>query len=266
MKRAAPGTYPSYKQASKRQAIKASGGKNRKGYGSTARTRGAAATGEMKYMDSELQLQPLVATTTTWPAGTNLDPTTTINLGAAAVAAPANLCSPTVGAALNQRIGRSILVHKIKVRGTIVTNGQVPVNTGEAASKIRLLLVQDMQTNAGLMTGAQLLRDAGVATTTINSFQNPDNFGRFRVLKDVTYVIQNPNAFTDAVPAPAAMGLKKNFKFSVNFKKPVKVQFNATNGGTGADIVDNSFHIFGATDTIQLGPQVSYYCRVAYKE
>jgi len=266
MKRASAGTYPSYKQASKRQTTKASGGRVRKGYSSTARTRGAAATGEMKYMDSELQLAAIGVCTTTWVAGTNADPTTTLNLGSAAVATPANLCSPTVGAALNQRIGRSILVHKIKVRGTIVCGSQTPANGGETASKVRILLVQDGQTNAGLMTGAQLLRDGGVATTTINSFQNPDNFGRFRVLKDVSFVMQDPNAYTDAVPAPAMNGIKRNFKFNVNFKKPVKVQFNATNGGTGADIVDNSFHIFAGTDAAALTPTLSYYCRVAYKE
>lgn len=267
MKRRAAGTFPSYKQATKRVARKtASGGGNRTGYSSTARTRGAAATGEMKYMDSELQLAAVGVVTTTWVAGTLADPTTTINLGAAAVANPANLCSPTVGAALNQRIGRSILVHKIKVRGTIVVGTQVPGLGGETASKVRLLLVQDMQTNAGLMTGAQLLRDAGIATTTINSFQNPDNFGRFRVLKDVAYVMQDPNAYTDAFPNPAMNGIKRNFKFNVNFKKPIKVQFNATNGGTGADIVDNSFHIFAGTDASALNPQLSYYCRVAYKE
>jgi len=267
MKRASAGTYPSYKQASKRIAKKArGGGSNRKGYGSTARTRGAAATGEMKYMDSELVQTALAATTTTWPAGTLRDPTTTINLGAAAVANPLNLCSPTVGAALNQRIGRSILVRKIKIRGTITVAPATPANQGEAASKCRILLVQDMQTNAGPMTGAQLMRDAGTATTTLDSYQNPDNFGRFRVLKDLVIVLQDPNAFTDAVPAPAHNGLKRSFKFNVNFKTPVKVQFNATNGGTGADIVDNSFHIIAATDSTALGPNLSYYSRVAYKE
>jgi len=223
-------------------------------------------TGEMKYMDSELSATAITAVTTTWPAGTNMDPSTTLALGDPAIATPANLCSPKVSAALNGRIGRSILVLKIKVRGTINVPAATPANGGEAACKIRILLVQDMQTNAGLMTGAQLMRDAGAAQTTINSFQNPDNFGRFRVLKDVTYILQDPNCYTDAVPAPAQNGRATNFKFNVNFKKPVKVQFNATNGGTGADIVDNSFHIFAATNSTALAPTLAYYSRVGYKE
>lgn len=229
-----------------------------------ARPRAVAKTTEWKYMDSELQLAAIGVCTTTWVAGTLADPTTTINLGSAAVANPQNLCSPTVGAALNQRVGRSIHIRKIKVRGTIVVGTQTPANGGETASKVRILLVQDMQSNAGAMTSAQLLRDAGVATTTINSFQNPDNFGRFRVLKDLNFVMENPNAYQDAVPAPAMNGIKRNFKMNVTFKQPVKVQFNATNGGTVADIVDNSFHIIAGTDAAALGAQLSYYARVAY--
>jgi len=240
--------------------------KTRKGFSSTARTKGAAVTGEMKYMDSELEQVALTAVTTTWPAGTNKDPGTTMNLGDAAIATPQNLCSPKVSAALNGRIGRSILVHKIKIRGCITIPPATPINGGEIATLVRFLVVMDSQTNAGLMTGAQLLRDGGGPTSTINSYQNPDNFGRFRVLKDVTYVLSNPNAYTDAAPAPAQMGLKRTFKVNINFKKPIKVQFNATNGGTGADIVDNSFHVFAACDHTGMAPALSYYCRVAYKE
>jgi len=243
-----------------------SGGKRRKGFSGVPRTQGAAVVGEMKYMDSELTPTAITAVTTTWPAGTNKDPSTTINLGAAAVATPQNLCSPTVGSALNQRIGRQIQVLKIKVRGTVFFAPQTPANGGETSAKCRILLVQDKQTNAGLMTGAQLMRDASTGIVTINSFQNPDNFGRFRVLKDVTYNLQDPNTYTDAVPAPASHGRKTNFKFNVNFKKPVVVHFNATNGGTGADIVDNSFHIFCGVDQDGLSPLLSYYSRVAYKE
>lgn len=227
-------------------------------------SKAVAKTTEWKYMDSELQLANIGVCTTTWVAGTLADPTTTINLGSAAVATPGCLCAPTVGAALNQRVGRKISISKIKVRGTVVVGTQTPANGGETASKVRLLLVQDMQSNAGAMTSAQLLRDAGVATTTINSFQNPDNFGRFRVLKDINFVLQDPNAYTDAVPAAAMNGIKRNFKMNVTFKQPVKVQFNATNGGTIADIVDNSFHIIAGTDAGALTPQLSYYARVAY--
>lgn len=269
MKRAKPGTYKSYEQASKRIAKKAAAGKTRAGYTSVARTRGAAVTGEMKYFDCDRTPSNIVATTTTWPAGTMQDPGTTINLGAAAVGTPQCLFAPTVGSALNQRIGRSVLVRKIKVTGTIAIPSQVAQNALDEAMKIRLLLVQDMQTNAAQMTAAALLNDASAATTTICSYQNPNNFGRFRVLKDKIYSLQDPNLVGSAGAAPTDIGSNGkiiNFKMAVNFKIPVKVQFNATNGGTVADIVDNSFHIICGASNISFTPTISYYSRVAYKE
>ena len=203
--------------------------------------------------------------------------TTTVNLGAAAVATPLSLFVPTVGSALNQRIGRSVLVRKIKVHGQITA---AATGTGLAAyepylpQKVRLMLVQDSQTNAAQMTAAQLMNDAGAADTTINSYQNPNNFGRFRVLKDKDILIQDPNFTTEYEPeTPFAgyartNGLIRNFKFNINFKVPVKVQFNATNGGTVLDIVDNSFHMIAACTGVSTNhpPSISYYARVAFKE
>jgi len=265
MKRSAAGTFPSYKQATKRVARKPT--KTRAGFSSTARTRGAAVQGEMKYMDSDYNAVAIPAVTTTWVAGTMADPLATINLGTAAVANPQNLCAPQVGATLNSRVGRKINVHKIKVHGKITAAFQTLQPAPDSGCKIRVVLVQDMQTNAGQMTGAQLYNDGTGPNTVINTFQNPNNFGRFRVLKDKMYQISDLNITTDAAGAAIAQAAKViNFKFMVNFKKPVVVHFNATNAGTVGDIVDNSFHILAATDNVSFAPTLSYYCRVAYKD
>jgi len=267
MKRSAAGTYPTYKQASKRTARKP--GKTRQGYTSVARTRGAAVTGEMKYYDSSLNDSALSAVTSTWVAGTLKDPDTSINLGSAAVANPGCLCVPTVGAALNQRVGRKITVRKIKVHGTIQIAAQAAQAAADSANKFRIVLVQDMQTNAAPMTSAQLFNDANAVqpTVTLNSFQNPNNFGRFRVLKDKMLTISNLNlAGSPATNDVIQASMRREFKFSVNFKKPVEVHFNATNGGTVADIVDNSFHIICGVENTAYAPTMSYYARVCYKD
>jgi len=244
-------------QAAKRQ---------RSGYDSVARTRGAAVTGEMKYMDSDASIT-LAAVTTTWVAGTICDPLTTINLGSAAVANPLCLCAPTVGAGLNQRVGRKISVRKIKGHGTISVAQQAAQAAADAATKIRIVLVQDCQTNAAQMTSAQLYQDATAPATTINTFQNPNNFGRFRVLKDKMLTLSNLNMTGNpSTPDVIQASLRREFKFNVNFKKPVEVHFNATNGGTVADIVDHSFHILCGAETIAYAPVVSYYSRVCYKD
>lgn len=240
----------------------------RVGYRSVARARGAAVTGEMKYFDCELQDTLLAAVTTTWVAGALKDPGTTINLGSAAVATPACLFAPTVGAALNQRIGRKVKMLKVKINGTLQCDAQTAQTGVDNAPKIRVLLVQDMQTNAAAMTAAQLMRDAGGATTTISAFQNPDNFGRFKVLKDKTFVFQNPNMQTlSATNASFSQNaLKRSFKLGYTFKNVVDVHFNATNGGTVADIVDHSLHVIAVADIITMAPSLAYYSRVSYKE
>lgn len=237
----------------------------RPGYGSVARTRSAAVTGEMKYFDVELTTTAVALLTTTWVAGTILDPVTTINLGDAAVATPLCLFAPKVSAALNGRIGRKVKVLKIKIKGMVSIAAQSAGATGDPATKVRILVVQDMQTNAAQMTSALLMNDAGAANTTIHSFQNPNNFGRFRVLKDKNIIFGNAS-MTGAAAAIEQSGMKQSFSFSRKFKQPILVNFNATNGGTVADIIDNSFHVIAGTDSQGLAPSLAYYCRVCYKE
>lgn len=241
------------------------GGQRRQGYGGVARAQGAAVVGEMKYFDCENANSNITACTNTWPAGTMNDPLTTINLGSAAVANPLCLFAPTVGAALNQRIGRKVKVLKIKVTGFILKPQEAAQNTADAPCMIRLMLVQDCQTNAAQMTGAQLMNDASAANPTVCSFQNPNNFGRFKVLKQKKFVVHDANM---AGEVAAGNVIKEGkafwFKMNYNFKIPCEVHFNATNGGTVADIVDNSFHIVVGANNLQCS--IQYYSRVCFKE
>lgn len=228
----------------------------------------ARLSGEMKYFDCELASNAVPAVTTTWVATTMQDPGTTIDLGSAAVATPLCLFAPIVAAGLNGRIGRSVKVLKIKVRGTIAVPAQTAQTGADPPMQVRLMLVMDKQTNAAQMTGAQLMRDASATAVTINSFQNPNNFGRFQVLKDKSIAIQNPN--TASLSATNAtfeqQGFIIPFKMNWNFKVPCEVRFNATNGGTVADIIDNSFHMVAGATTLGFAPALSYYSRISFKE
>lgn len=220
---------------------------NRAGYSSVARTRGAAVTGEMKYFDTAVNATALAASTD-W-TGTEFDPAT-FN----------TLCVPQVGAGINQRIGKAIKVLKLKIDGNItVPSAAFGV---EDAIVVRLLLVQDQQTNSAQAQGEQVMTSGAVsALLAVNQFQNIDNFGRFRVLKDKKFIVQNPNAL-----GLNHAGLSHSFKMTCLFKKPVQVRFNATNGGTVADIVDNSFHIMCNVSDNDLAPNITYVSRVCYKE
>lgn len=237
----------------------------RLGYASVGRARGAAVTGEMKYFDAENSSTALVACTTTWPANTLVNPLTTINLGDVAVANPNCLFAPKVSAALNGRIGRKVKVMKIKVRGHIRVQAQAVQPAADNACKIRIALVMDKQTNSAPMTSALLFNDAAAADSTINSFQNPNNFGRFRILKEKIIDISNVS-MTGAAGAIEQAAFVRSFKMTVKFRIPQLVNFNAGIAGTVADIIDNSFHIVCGCNSVSYLPTLCYYVRTAYKE
>lgn len=232
---------------------------SRSGYKTVARTRGVYAKGEMKYFDSVREIVA-IPSTTTW-AGTVLDP------NVYPVANMNCLFAPTNGAGISQRIGKACKVVKIKITGLVTTPNQVNQVAADAACMIRILLVQDMQTNATQMTGTQLMTSPGVASVALAplTHQNVDNFGRFRVLKDKKILIQDPNMAWDGTNIEQG-GQLRQFKMNYKCRVPINVRFNATNGGTVADIVDHSFHVLAISSNADLTPYLSYACRVCFKE
>lgn len=224
--------------------------KSRHGYSSVARTRGGAVRGEMKYFDTEAD--GTVPSSATW-ASTMTDPAT-FN----------TLCVPQVGAGVNQRIGKGVKIMKIKIKGTLIYPNAEGSGSSVPSTVMRILLVQDKQTNSSQMTGAQLMTAGSTDQLAPLTFQNIDNFGRFQVLKDKTVTLEDPNlAGTDVLHD--INGKIRTFKINHKFKFPVNVRFNATNGGTVADIVDNSFHVLMNCNNINT-ISYNYVCRVSYKE
>jgi len=238
-------SFKSSKPKPKRQKV-------RHGYSSVARTRGAAVTGEMKYFDT-LRSAAAIAASADW-TGTELDPTTYNTL-----------LAPIVGSGVDQRIGKSVKVLKIKIRGSITSNHQINQTAGRDPQFVRLILHQDKQTNSTQAQGEDVMANAGSAILNVHSFQNVNNFGRFRVLKDKVFIIENPNMSYDGTNIET-QGIVKYFKWTVKFKYPVMIRFNATNGGTVADIVDNSFHIIANSSDANLASVLTYQSRVCYKE
>ncbi len=227
----------------------------RRGYRTVPRTRGwAGIRSEMKYFDSE-RTSNAIGSSTDWTA-TEQDPATLDTLFV-----------PVKGTGINNRIGRKVTVMKIKVRGLIKIDPQLNQTAIDAMPLIRLALVQDTQTNAVQAQGEQIFQDPTAASgnNAVLSFQSLDNLGRFRVLKDKFMAIGDPNVTYDGTNIEQN-GLVRKFQFMHTFKKPVVVNFNAVNGGTVGDIVDNSFHVIANANTIALAPDIVYQCRIAYKD
>lgn len=232
----------------------------RVGYNTVARTRGWAGQGEMKYFDTE-RTATVVPASVDWTA-TEFPP----NVGT-----PTTLCNPVPGTGIANRNARNVEVHKIRIKGTLQTNQQSSLSQADNPTKIRLLFVQDMQTNAAQAQGESIMEAPVTASAAhaVNTFQSLDNLGRFRVLKDKWITVQNP-ALANATSFSAdsgviSQGLLQNFKFNMILKKPIKVSFNATNGGTIADIVDNSWCVYAGSSSTALSTTISYQARCYFK-
>lgn len=227
----------------------------RTGMYTVPRTRGALAQTERKYFDTFLSAKAVVAATD-WTA-TEVDPAT-LN----------TLFAPVQGDDINQRVGRKVHVLKITIRGVIRVPAQANQTASDAASCVRLILYLDKQTNGAQAQGENLMSGPGAANALLcpNTFQSTANFGRFRVLKDLYLTMQNPALGYDGTNMEVN-GLIKPFKISINFRLPVIIRFNDTNGGTVADIIDNSFHMVAtATNVADLAPLLYYQCRVVYMD
>ncbi len=230
------------------------------------RTRGAVAyqVGEMKYYDAELATANLVAAAG-W-AGTEFDPSVTQE--ASTVANPLCLFAPKQGAQINQRIGRDAKVYKIKIRGHLIVPPTAADAAAPAAGLVRMLLIWDKQTNAAQAQGEVVMTvpETAVALSAVNSYLSLANLGRFTILKDKSIKTGNLNGFNDAATTGSLNGGIYPFKFNHVFRQPVAVRFNAVNGGTVADIVDNSFHLLVNAGSIANVQQIVYTSRVCFKE
>ena len=222
----------------------------RPGYGAIGRTPGGGVLGEMKYFDTSVSASP-VLNVANW-AGTINDPPL-FN----------TLCAPSVGAAHNQRIGKEINIVKLKIRGQFIVPIDTTAGLGFTPVVVRYGIFQDMQTNSTQADGNLVMTPTSTSAQSPFTFQNIDNFGRFKVLKDKTGVMQDPN-MAGSDTSHDVNGKTHLFKMTIKFRKPIQVRFNNTNGGTVADIIDNSLHFYAQSNSGLAS--VNYLCRVCYKE
>lgn len=248
-------------------------------YATVPRTKGIYAKGETKYYDTYYS--------NTAPGGGVIGPGTSITsshtwTNCMADPVQGGLCNPAQGPAIGQRIGREIYLTKLKVRGWVqMPNVSATLVNGINQSLVRLILVQDQQTNAVQMTSDLLQRaynnvvppGAAVATDyeALASYQSLDNFGRFKVLKDKMLAMsQNSLVYYSPTAGGGDLvlgaGQIKTFKMNVNFKEPVKIRFNSTaiEGITG--VVDNSFHIIANGSLANPPVNLYYSCRACYRD
>lgn len=167
------------------------------------------------------------------------------------------LFAPVKGTGPSDRNGDKAHVVSISVRGKIA----MPVSSDQAdvltPRSFCILLVLDTQTN-----GAQLnAEDVMVATEPEElNFRNLQYRQRFRVLKKWKGTLHQTVAFNDGANTGSVTGGARLFECNLKMGN-MPVTFIG-NGGTIADIGDNSLHIIGCSNSAT--PTITYACRVRF--
>lgn len=207
---------------------------------------------ELKYFDTEVSAVN-VPESTDWTA-------TELSAGTIAL--------PTEGSDIDNRVGRKISVYKVVVRGVIRQTVEAATSIPIGLPSVRLILYVDQQTNGTASQGEQLMlppTNASVADA-FSSLQNPANFGRFRVLRDVVLRATDASITNASASTSGQTCSDLPFKLMYRFKKPLQIRFNATNGGTIADVVDNSICLLGQKSTTGYATPITYRTRIYYKD
>lgn len=213
--------------------------------------------GETKYFDSWKTVTNVNPVGAAWTS-TELDPATANTL-----------FHPVQGDAYFNRDGRKVWIKKMVIKGRLSFSTRTEETTPDTAPIVRLVWYMDKQTNGTQAQGEQVLAfgspAAGVADNAMHCFQNPENFGRFQILKDKIFTFPAlPLSQNSDGTEFAQSGRSIAFKWVKKFTKPILVNFNQTNGGTVADIVDNSFHLIGGYQGSDIG--IMYMCRTYFTE
>lgn len=203
---------------------------------------------ERKYFDALYSATAIAVGLATSASG-EADPNDTAKL---------TIFCPITGDDYNNRTGRKTQILSIRMKGVISVASQVDQTGTDLSPILRFVLVQDTQTNTTQLNSEDVINAFG-----IYGLQNPAFFGRFRVLKDKIMTLRIPQNSYDGTNIEQS-GFHTPFKIVHKFKKPVTVHFNSTNGGTVADIVDNSFHLLAFTSSTTLAPTLAYYSRVTF--
>lgn len=143
------------------------------------------------------------------------------------------LCVPTVGSDMTNRVGRKILLRSVYIRGYVSTEASaaaVKTNIQSISQLARCLIVWDTQPNGSNPVITDVLKEA-----TSYSQLNLNNRDRFKILWDKTWAF-GPYVVDTTASSAIALTTQQSFPFKKFKKLSHEAVFNATNGGTVADI------------------------------
>lgn len=210
---------------------------------------------ELKYF--ECAYSNAVDNGTDW-SGTNSDANIPSSFGC--------LFCPVQGLDITNRVGRSVQVYSIKIRGLLEPTDADGLVGIQGAPSVRLILLRDKETRSTAFVDTDVMQAPLTPSIPLvnETFRNLASLGRYKVYKDKTFrVISQSGAATSASQGTAP---QIPFQMKVRFKKPLTVNFTNANTGTFADIVDNSFHLLAHSSNDDWAVAMTYTCRVGFRD
>lgn len=200
---------------------------------------------ENKFYDTGIENTALVATT----SGAMMDPTPTV------------LCLNAVpqGDGESNRDGRKIVINSIRVKGSVSGTTRAALGAMPAGLSYRLILVQDTQTNGAQCSSAQVLQDNTLGEDW-QSFKNLEYEKRFKILRDITDVVNVTATIPDGTNTGSVGYGTKNF--DIYLKCDIPVIFTGTTEAI-ANVVDNSLHVIAIGQSANMN--MSYQSRIRYR-
>lgn len=222
---------------------------------------------ERKYFTTSYQ-NNLYALVNDWNGSITIP--STVQVPQVSTLVPTALTSPRKGTNYNNRVGSTIMAKKIMIKGT-VTLPRLDQASSSDAVFVRIILVCDTQTNATYFTPSDVIggEQDHIAFAnplmTLNKLQNPKQFGRYKVLKDLKINLNNPNINT-SIPGTSFLSnaIVKSFKIKINLKNmPMRFNFDIDAEDITSN-VDNSITLMAAyapTGVQSAVPSITYVSR-----
>jgi len=250
------------------------------GYGGYQRARRAGAflggsalraivTPETKYFDVGINAT-VTAAGTDW-ANTEVPCDNYVNSsGVAAAYTDSALIPSAVGSGYGQINGNRYKLKALRIRGAVDISTVTAGAAVSATRTARLLLVMDSQPNGAQAQGEDVMQDIGAAGENEFSFQRVSAVsGRFRILKDLKFIIQPVAAANDSTASTVSTAFRR-IPFDIRYapKMPLTVNITSANSTpTVAGLVTANFFLLlyggqftGASAINIQAASRAYYC------
>jgi hypothetical protein len=182
---------------------------------------------------------------------------------AAAIGTPTGINSvfvPQRGTGYAERIGRSVNLTKINIRGMIDCPPDITAAQG-VAPFVRMVLAVLIGAKGQQPLPANLMTDNGVFAV-----MDPDHFGEWKILKDIIIEIPSLATTSNQLGTFNTEGITIPFHMVHKFKTPMKVQFTNLSAGDFGDIEMNNVCLWSMVSNTTYGPRLTYHSVCSFKD